>query len=134
MPSLQKTPKKQNDKRWNLGSIFFHLFCLMNPGTGTFTCTVQYSTCAYTATAHAPYNQAGRYICLHIRKCCHTICTVRKAKSEAGPQHKGDGKFRHPYRLKGPISGVDGFFRSFYVDYGIFRHPRVLVLRHARLF
>jgi hypothetical protein len=28
------------------------------------------------------------------------ICnnTVRKAKRDAGPQHKGDGKFRHPYR------------------------------------
>jgi hypothetical protein len=25
--------------------------------------------------------------------------TVSKAKREAGPQHKGDGKFRHPYRL-----------------------------------
>jgi hypothetical protein len=24
--------------------------------------------------------------------------TVRKAKRDAGPQHKVDGKFRHPYR------------------------------------
>jgi hypothetical protein len=24
--------------------------------------------------------------------------TVRKAKRHAGPQHKGDGKFRHPYK------------------------------------
>jgi hypothetical protein len=24
--------------------------------------------------------------------------TVRKAKRDAGPQHKGDGKFRRPYR------------------------------------
>jgi hypothetical protein len=24
--------------------------------------------------------------------------TVRKAKRDTGPQHKGDGKFRHPYR------------------------------------
>jgi hypothetical protein len=63
-----------------------------------------------------------------------TLYTVRKAKRDARPQDKGDGKFRHPYRYRGPISDVDGFFRSFYVDDGIFRHPRVLVLRPARLF
>jgi hypothetical protein len=36
--------------------------------------------------------------------------TVRKAKRDAGPQHKGDGKFRYSYRKRDPISGVDGFF------------------------
>jgi hypothetical protein len=39
-------------------------------------------------------------------------------------------KYRGAYNLY----GVDGFFRSFYLDDGIFHLPRVLVLRHARLF
>jgi hypothetical protein len=45
-----------------------------------------------------------------------------------------DGKFLHPHRKRGPIFVVDGFFQSFYVDDEIFRNPRVLVLRHARVF
>jgi hypothetical protein len=36
---------------------------------------------------------------LHRKKNCITFSyTVRKAKRDAGPQHKGDEKFRHPYR------------------------------------
>jgi hypothetical protein len=27
------------------------------------------------------------------------IYTVKKAERDAGPQHKGDGKFRHPYTV-----------------------------------
>jgi hypothetical protein len=50
----------------------------------------------------------------HIQQLC---ITVRKAKHVAGPKHVGDGKF--------PIYVVGGFFRSFYVDDGIFHHQHV---------
>jgi hypothetical protein len=32
-----------------------------------------------------------------------SLATVRKAKRDAGPQHEGDGKFRHPRRTIGKI-------------------------------
>jgi hypothetical protein len=41
------------------------------------------------------------------------------------------GKFSHLRRSSGPIFVDDGFFRSIYVDGGIFRHPHVVLLRHA---
>jgi hypothetical protein len=62
------------------------------------------------------------------------LYTVGKAKRDAGPQHMGDVKFRRPHRQRALIYVVGGFYRSFYVDDGIFRHPCVSVLRHARLF
>jgi hypothetical protein len=40
---------------------------------------------------------------------------------DAGAKHMGDGKFRHPNRMSGPI----------YVDDGIFRHPWVVVLYYT---
>jgi hypothetical protein len=63
-----------------------------------------------------------------------SIYTVRKAKRDAGPKHVGDGKFRQQNRLSSPIYVVGGFFRFFYVANGIFRHPHVLIMRHAQLF
>jgi hypothetical protein len=49
----------------------------------------------------------------------------------AGTQHVGAGKFRHPRRSSDPIYVGGGFFRSIYVDDGIFRHPHVVLLRYA---
>jgi hypothetical protein len=61
--------------------------------------------------------------------------TVRKAKRDAGPKHVGtENSVSHIYILRGPIYVVGGFFRSFCVDDGIFLHPLVLVMHHARLF
>jgi hypothetical protein len=62
------------------------------------------------------------------------VHSVRKAKRDAGSKQVGDGKFRQPLRLSGPIYAVGGFFRSFYVEDGIFRHPHVLVLSNAWIF
>jgi hypothetical protein len=55
-----------------------------------------------------------------------SVYTIRKAKRDAGPKHVrtvGDRKFRQLHRLSGQIYVVGGFFRSFYVDDGIFRRP-----------
>jgi hypothetical protein len=52
---------------------------------------------------------------------------------DAGAKHKGDGKFRQSHRLSGPIYLDDGFFRLVYVEDGIFRHPCIVLLRHAWL-
>jgi hypothetical protein len=41
---------------------------------------------------------------------------LKKNKRDAGAQHVGAGKFRHPHRPGGPIYVDDGFFRSIYVD------------------
>jgi hypothetical protein len=50
--------------------------------------------------------------------------TVKKTGvPHAGAQHVATGKFRHPRRSGGPIYVDDEFFRSIYVDDGIFRHP-----------
>jgi hypothetical protein len=50
---------------------------------------------------------------------------------DAGAKHKGDGKFRQSLRLSDPIYVDDGFIRPIYVDDEIFRHPYVVLLRHA---
>jgi hypothetical protein len=57
--------------------------------------------------------------------------TVKK-KRDAGAQHVGAGKFRHPRGSSGPIYVDDVFFGSIYVDDGIFRHRHVVILHHAR--
>jgi hypothetical protein len=51
------------------------------------------------------------------------IHTVTKAKHDAGAQHKGDGKFRHPHRSVGKIRQQHSSGRSSYMIAGIFRHP-----------
>jgi hypothetical protein len=62
------------------------------------------------------------------------LYTVKQNKRDAGAQHVGPGKFRHPRIGRAAQSYVDdGFFRSIYVYDGIFRHPHVVLLRHAWL-
>jgi hypothetical protein len=64
------------------------------------------------------------------------ICrvTVTKAKRDTGPQHLGDGKFRHSHGTIGKICHQHRSGRWVYVDDGIFRHPHVVGLRHAQAF
>jgi hypothetical protein len=57
--------------------------------------------------------------------------TVTKAKRDAGPQHMGDGKFRHPRRTIRKIRHQHRSGRCVYGDEGIFRHPRVVGLRNS---
>jgi hypothetical protein len=63
----------------------------------------------------------------------NTESLFKKTKCNAGTQHVGAGKFRHSRRSSGPISVDDGFFRSIFVDDGIFGHPHVPLLRQAWL-
>jgi hypothetical protein len=51
----------------------------------------------------------------------HSLTVEKKNMRDAGAKHMGDGKFRHPNRMSGPI----------YVDDGIFRHPWVVVLYYT---
>jgi hypothetical protein len=60
--------------------------------------------------------------------------TVKKAERDARPKHAGDGKFHHPRRTIGKIRLHQRLGLSIYMGDGIFRHPCVVVLRHAWLF
>jgi hypothetical protein len=60
--------------------------------------------------------------------------TVKKAERDAGLKHEGDGKVHHPRRMIGKIRQHHRLGPSIYVGDGIFRHPCVVVLRHAWLF
>jgi hypothetical protein len=53
------------------------------------------------------------------------LYTVKKTVRDAGPQHEGDGKLRHPHRPSGLM--IDGgFFRLFYADDVIFSVTHML--------
>jgi hypothetical protein len=60
--------------------------------------------------------------------------TVKKAERDARPKHEGDGKFHHPRRTIGKIRQHQRLGLSIFMGDGIFRHPCVVVLRHAWLF
>jgi hypothetical protein len=63
-----------------------------------------------------------------------TKITVKKAERDAGQKHEGGGKFHHPHRTIGKIRQHQRLGLSIYMGDGIFRHPCVVVLRHAWLF
>jgi hypothetical protein len=62
------------------------------------------------------------------------LFTVKKAERDAGPKHEGGGKFHQPRRTIGKIRQHQRLGLSIYKGDGIFRHPCVVVLRHAWLF
>jgi hypothetical protein len=62
-----------------------------------------------------------------------TAPALLKNMRDATATHKGDGKFPQTLRLSCLIYVDDGFFRPIYADDGIFRHPCVVLPRHAWL-
>jgi hypothetical protein len=60
------------------------------------------------------------------------MCTLlKKAERDAGPNHEGDVKLHHPRKMIGKIRQQQRMRLSIYMGDGIFRHPFVVVLRHA---
>jgi hypothetical protein len=59
---------------------------------------------------------------------------LKKAERDPGQKHEGDGKFHHPRRTIGKIRLHQRLGLSIYMGDGIFRHPCVVVPRHAWLF
>jgi hypothetical protein len=60
--------------------------------------------------------------------------TVKKAERGAGLKHEGDGKFHYPRGRIGKIRQHQRLGLSIDMGDGIYRHPCVVVLRHAWLF
>jgi hypothetical protein len=52
----------------------------------------------FSYSIYVMFEEKMMTISLKLSEFIVNLYTVRKDKRDAGPQHKGDGKFRHPYR------------------------------------